>query len=127
MRGLFTRLVFCVVTAFAALAVVAAAHVYTQFGGGGDDVLSGHEHVDYLYGNAGCDELLGHDSADHLEGGPSGCDKVRGMEGSGDDVIVWDDDKGNDEAYGGSGGSDVCKVGNLDFADILTCETIRTP
>lgn len=107
--------------AFAALSVMAFAHIAS--GGGGDDTMEGHDHIDYLYGNSGCDELLGRGDPDHLEGGPSGCDKARGMEG-GDDVIVWDDGVGNDEAYGGAGISDKCFVGNKDWVDYATCEAI---
>jgi Ca2+-binding RTX toxin-like protein len=121
------RLALIAAVAFAALSVVAAAHIGYQSGGGGNDTLDGHEHTDYLYGNSGCDDLLGRDSADHLEGGPSGCDKARGMEGGWDDAIVWDDGLGNDEAYGGSGGADRCYVGNQDFADYGSCELVILP
>jgi Ca2+-binding RTX toxin-like protein len=112
--------------AFAALSVVAVAHVYTASGGGGDDTMNGHEHTDFLYGNSGCDELLGRGDADHLEGGPSGCDAVRGME-NGDDVIVWDDSSGGDEAYGGAGINDRCYVGTKDWYDSGSCEVVVFP
>src|SRR3712207_3662214 len=108
-------LALLVAVAFAAVTVSAIAH--TESGGGGNDTLDGHDHHDYLYGNSGCDDLLGRGFPDHLEGGPSGCDKARGMEGWYDDAIVWDDDKGNDEAYGGSGLFDTCYVGNQDYVD----------
>jgi hypothetical protein len=113
--------------AFAALAVTAVAHVSTQSGGGGHDTLSGHEHRDGLWGNSGCDDLLGRDGDDYLVGGPSGCDKARGMEGAPDAAIVWDDGVGNDEAYGGAGGPDQCYVGNQDWYDHSSCEVVFFP
>ena len=99
----------------------------TITGGGGNDTLEGHEHRDTLYGNSGCDDLLGRGGDDHLEGGPSGCDAARGMEGAPDAAIVWDDNSGNDTAYGGSGAPDKCYVGNQDFADLGSCELIYSP
>lgn len=123
MKRRTSRLGVLVALVFAAAATLAAAHVYTASGGGGNDTMNGHEHTDYLYGNSGCDELLGRDAADHLEGGPSGCDTARGMEG-GDDVIVWDDGVGGDQAYGGTGIGDRCFVGNKDWADQSSCEVI---
>ena len=114
-----------VAVAFAGLSVIALAH--TESGGGGNDTLQGHEHRDILYGNSGCDELLGRGANDRLEGGPSGCDKARGMEGGGDEVVVWDDSVGNDEAYGGAGSPDYCYVGNQDWFDASSCEAVFLP
>jgi hypothetical protein len=111
-------------TAAVSFVVAASAHDAAQFGGGGNDTLNGHDHKDALYGNSGCDELLGRDGNDHLEGGPSGCDQARGMEGGGDNVIVWDDGAGGDAAYGGGGLNDVCKVGGGDWADWASCERV---
>ncbi len=124
-RKSWLALVAC--AAFAALAVTAVAHTSTQSGGGGNDTLSGHEHRDSLWGNSGCDDLLGRDDADFLVGGPSGCDKARGMEGASDAAIVWDDGVGNDEAYGGSGSADQCYVGNQDWYDGSSCELVYFP
>ena len=127
MTGRLRWVVAAAFVSFAVFAMTASAHVYTEYGGGGDDTINGHEHTDFLYGNSGCDDLFGHDGEDHLEGGPSGCDQVRGMEGASDDVIVWDDSVGNDEAYGGAGGLDRCFVGNKDWYDKPTCEIVVTP
>jgi Ca2+-binding RTX toxin-like protein len=124
MRGRLRWLIAFAASAFVAFVVVAVAHTSVQAGGGGNDTMEGHDHSDWLYGNSGCDDLLGRGGADHLEGGPSGCDKVRGMEGGGDDVIVSDDGLGNDEAYGGSGSLDRCYVGNKDVVDWSSCEVV---
>jgi len=121
----FALLLIAVAATFAGVTVVALAH--TESGGGGNDTLQGHDHRDVMYGNSGCDELLGRGANDHLEGGPSGCDKVRGMEGGSDAVIVWDDGVGNDEAYGGGGLGDYCYVGFQDWADYASCEVVLLP
>ena len=120
-----TLAVLVAVLALGVFAVTAMAVV--KYGGGGNDVLDGTDNADYLYGNSGCDDLLGRGGQDHLEGGPSGCDAARGMEGWYDDAIVWDDDKGNDQAYGGTGDFDTCYVGNQDWVDWTSCEIVRTP
>lgn len=109
-----------------AAAVSAVAFAHSQSGGGGNDTIDGHEHRDTFYGNSGCDDLLGRGADDYLEGGPSGCDKARGMDGGPDASVVWDDNVGNDEAYGGAGTSDHCYVGNQDFYD-SSCEAVHLP
>jgi RTX calcium-binding nonapeptide repeat (4 copies) len=119
------RLALLVAGLLAAFAVAALAH--TESGGGGNDTLQGHDHSDWLYGNSGCDDLLGRGAADYLQGGPSGCDKARGMEGAPDAAVVWDDNVGNDEAYGGAGSPDQCYVGHQDYYDSSSCEAVYFP
>lgn len=109
------------------LAFAAVAIAHTESGGGGNDTLDGHDHSDTLYGNSGCDDLLGRGADDYLEGGPSGCDHARGMEGAPDAAVVWEDGVGNDVAYGGAGSPDHCYVGNQDYADLSSCEVVHVP
>ena len=61
----------------------------SQFGGPGDDVLSGGEGLDILSGGDGSDELSGASGTDVLEGG------------AGDDTL--DGGEGADQIHGGSG------------------------
>ena len=122
-----SRLIITIMAALTvtALASVAAwAHVNVQTGGPNNDTLDGHVHMDRQYGRGGCDDLLGRDGGDEGWGGDSGCDQVRGMEGSADAAIVCDDGAGNDVANGGSGPSDICFGSSLDVMDLSSCEYV---
>jgi Ca2+-binding RTX toxin-like protein len=125
------RLILATATVvFLASALTALAHTDVWNGGGGNDTKHGHEHRDEYNGGAGCDDLYGHADADYLVGGDNGCDKVRGMESKPDGVVTWDDNYGNDEAYGGDGSDpngDQCFVGNQDYVDVSSCEHIYLP
>jgi Ca2+-binding RTX toxin-like protein len=98
---------------------------HTETGGVGDDEMIGHDnHSDTLNGGPGCDDVKGLGQDDHLSGGNGGCDKVRGGDGWDDRVITWDDNQGGDDAYGGAGNRDVCRVDAGDSPDVATCEII---
>ncbi len=107
------------------VAAGALAHYNVQNGGPNADTLDGHDHTDEQRGHGQCDDLLGRADADIGYGGDSGCDKVRGMDGAGDLAIVCDDGAGNDEAYGGAGGSDECWGSSLDSFSDPSCEIVR--
>lgn len=78
-----------------------------QFGGSGDDALTGKKLGDRLYGGAGVDTLHGLGGDDYLEGN-TGDDALYGDEGSdallggtGDDIL--NGGAGYDDLYGGAG------------------------
>jgi hypothetical protein len=107
------------------LVVSVPAFGHTANGGTGDDTMIGHDdHGDTLNGGPGCDNVKGNGGSDHLEGGNGGCDDVRGGDGWDDQSITWDDSVGGDDAYGGAGDRDVCKVDMNDHPDTGTCEEI---
>ena len=86
-----------------------------QYGGNGDDNLTGGIGNDTLLGGAGNDTLTGGDGNDGLNGG-AGNDKLDG--GNGSDTLVGDDGTenaltavgGNDTLLGGAG-ADICLGG----------------
>ena len=86
-----------------------------QFGGDGNDKLTGGTGNDTLLGEVGNDTLAGGDGNDGLNGG-EGNDSLSG--GNGNDILVGDDgtndsgtlDGGNDTLLGGAG-ADICLGG----------------
>ena len=108
------------------LALAVPVYAHTQNGGTGNDTLNGHDdHGDTLNGGPGCDDVKGNGATDDLSGGGTGCDSVRGGDGWDDKVITWDDSTGGDDAYGGAGNRDNCKVDLNDSPDVGTCEEIN--
>ena len=124
MRGKKYIVFVLVACATAFVAVSAWGHYNLQSGGPNADTIDGHEHTDDHRGHGGCDDLLGRGAADIGYGGDSGCDTVRGMDDSGDLAIVCDDGAGNDQAYGGAGGSDECRGSSLDYFSDASCEVV---
>ena len=117
-----------ILTLALALLLIVGVPVYahTANGGVGDDTMIGHDdHGDTLNGGPGCDDVKGNGAPDYLEGGNGGCDNVRGGDGWDDRSITWDDNDGGDDAYGGAGDRDACKVDMNDNPDSSTCEEIH--
>lgn len=126
MRGSKRAILGLLASVFVLALIAAPVLSHTANGGTGNDEMIGHEdHGDSLNGGPGCDDVKGLGQSDDLYGGNGGCDSVRGGDGWDDRATTWDDSQGGDDAYGGAGNRDVCRVDTNDSPDATTCEEIR--
>lgn len=91
------------IVAYSNIALPVETRVTCQFGGAGDQVLTGGDLADHLYGMVGNDVLIGGNGNDFLEGG-GGLDILKG--GAGNDTFFIQGQATNYDEFDGGSGTD---------------------